>query len=796
MGLLLSVLVVCVGVLEVIACVRHFQDGYLPLWTPHCAVTSGYAKTHDRWRNKPSDSHDFRSGNDVSGALNHAQDQSSETFLQPSSSVENGYTVKHDFENTSNQATPSKQVHCFSDDTSPIFNDENRIQDLQGTDISPSLENEECDLNLISNYEKELNYSTENNDERKEISTSYDNQNLISGVVDNLSETTDSQKYLLLNTTWSNNETVLESDKVTSNIIGEKQSSIGSDGYAIHQVCDKEIIPITPLKSETSENLQYLSESVAESIKDSSDERLSKNVSVLQEEIISQLPSIERASQDAFIHDIEESLRETKTSVDEDRVSYKNPELQTDLTSEQFESLIENDSVKESEDEKPCVPVSDAQIKSEQNIISPAENLEENDLSNIITNVPKNHNETLETEIERHKVHEQIKLNLAYDNEQSVSAVDFQDIEHNGESTPQLNQEYVPLTSIEVKYEVPSDDTKEETNVESRLPDNTSQEIEDIVTKNNSADTSIFEHENRPRQEVEEISKRDELYIDEINNIHTDREITPQSVAGKDIEKTKDIGTTLSLHEDKSGNQPDISKPSSEFEPVLLVTEGEESAITNRIEDIAESRLDYQTTSTELIPKNEEIGQDFSLTIDTSEDLPPLTRHSAHQPSMSPPQLPSTPTKKSKADISLANVFPWSPCNKRPSVSFATPEAVFTNEDQELLRQYAEEAVDITPCIKKSEEIRNNHWKHPREVILSRKMFSQLHSKKDLLPNIVAGNDFSRKELQLQRKKSFKQKRYSSATELATRDEEAEDRSFSENKPNIVRASSLKESRR
>ncbi|XP_066991318.2 uncharacterized protein Lmpt isoform X1 [Anabrus simplex] len=75
MGLLLSILVFSVGVLEVIACARHIQYGYLPEWAPRRHVlatgTSGLTKLRDRWRKKPSRSADFdnktkKSGYDVS----------------------------------------------------------------------------------------------------------------------------------------------------------------------------------------------------------------------------------------------------------------------------------------------------------------------------------------------------------------------------------------------------------------------------------------------------------------------------------------------------------------------------------------------------------------------------------------------------------------------------------------------------------------------------------------------------------------------------------------------------------
>jgi hypothetical protein len=143
-------------------------------------------------------------------------------------------------------------------------------------------------------------------------------------------------------------------------------------------------------------------------------------------------------------------------------------------------------------------------------------------------------------------------------------------------------------------------------------------------------------------------------------------------------------------------------------------------------------------------------------------------------------------------------------------VSFATPEAVFTSEDQDLLHKYVEEASAGLPCLKipdddstatesetayasSSEEKelesagtpeRSDSFEEEPEPVVYRERSPS---------SIVAGNDFSRKELKLHRRKSYKQKRYSSATEIRTRDEEAEDRSFSENNPGITRATSVVE---
>jgi hypothetical protein len=231
---------------------------------------------------------------------------------------------------------------------------------------------------------------------------------------------------------------------------------------------------------------------------------------------------------------------------------------------------------------------------------------------------------------------------------------------------------------------------------------------------------------------------------------------------------------------------------------------------------VYERSSDALTSSlTSVTPLTVDTSVQFSvsspLTVDTSAEtsasVTPLPAD--HQPSMSPPKVPSTP-KKSKADISWPTFFPGAPVIKRPSVSFATPEAVFTSEEQDLLRQYVDEAVPVLSCLK----VRDDNSTATESDTICTNTSNEKQSQSPGTPersdsfeeepgpviyrerspsNIAAGNDFSRKELKLQRRRSYKQKRYSSATEIGTGDEEAEDRSFSENNPGITRATSLVE---
>jgi hypothetical protein len=345
-------------------------------------------------------------------------------------------------------------------------------------------------------------------------------------------------------------------------------------------------------------------------------------------------------------------------------------------------------------------------------------------------------------------------------------------------------------------------------------------------------------------------------------NIHQGLEILKQNSLENVFEAHALDEKILGLGEDGTGTQHEVSDPRIGPGPSSSVFENEkEISVTSKDskQDVSESRLDSQTNLTDpVIPLDEgtlhdsgfsgsnelpqpsvcegfsnaetssltsltpltvdasshlSVSVSSSLTIDTSLDtsasVSPLPAD--RQPSLSPPKVPSTP-KKAKADISWPTFFPGAPVIKRPSVSFATPEAVFTSDDQDLLRQYAEDASPGLSCLKIPDD---NSTATESETYTSTSEEKELESagtpersdsfEEDPEPviyrerspsNIVAGNDFSRKELKLHRRRSYKQKRYSSATEIRTPDEEAEDRSFSENNPGITRAASLVEPRK
>jgi hypothetical protein len=265
-----------------------------------------------------------------------------------------------------------------------------------------------------------------------------------------------------------------------------------------------------------------------------------------------------------------------------------------------------------------------------------------------------------------------------------------------------------------------------------------------------------------------------------------------------------------------------------ETEPVILLDEGtvHDSGFSGSSElqpSVYEGTSDALTSSlTSVTPLTVDTSAQLSvsspLTIDTSAEISasvtPLPAD--HQSSGSPPKVPSTP-KKSKADICWPTFFPGTPVIKRPSVSFATPEAVFTNEDQDVLRQYVDVAPPGVSCLKvrdddstaaESEDISTSasDEKQPQSQSQSAGTPERTDSfdeeaepviyRERSPSSIIAGNDFSRKELKLQRRRSYKQKRYSSATEIRTGYEETEDRSFSENNPGITRATSLVEPRK
>jgi hypothetical protein len=289
-----------------------------------------------------------------------------------------------------------------------------------------------------------------------------------------------------------------------------------------------------------------------------------------------------------------------------------------------------------------------------------------------------------------------------------------------------------------------------------------------------------------------------------------------------DFENEREISTT------SKGSNRDVSESRLDSQtiltdPVILLDDGalHDSGFSgsNEVQPSVCGRSSDALTSslTSVTPLTVDTSVQFSvsspLTVDTSAEtsasVTPLPVD--HQPSLSPPKVPSTP-KKSKADISWPTFFPGTPVIKRPSVSFATPEAVFTSEDQDMLRQSVEEVAPGISCLKirdnestatESDTIctsANNEKQSPSPGTPESDSFEEEPEPviyRERSPStIAAGNDFSRKELKLQRRRSYKQKRYSSATEIRTGDEEAEDRSFSENNPGIIRATSVVEPRK
>jgi hypothetical protein len=325
-------------------------------------------------------------------------------------------------------------------------------------------------------------------------------------------------------------------------------------------------------------------------------------------------------------------------------------------------------------------------------------------------------------------------------------------------------------------------------------------------------------------------------------------------VTGITFEERPNDETRVGPEEHGTGTKHTVLDPSIAREPSPSNLQNEkEIGITNEDaeEHVSESCLDSQTILTDSVKSRDEgtlhdvdlpasgiltqdivhgessdlqASSDISVTplsVSTAVQLPiavpPLSISTTletpvsvtslpadRQPSVSPPKVPSTP-KRSKADISWPTFFPGTPVIKRPSVSFATPET--STNDDEFLGPYVEESTDLS-CIEITDDNStatdsdstgstskgrllesvgiseiSDSLEEPDRVIYREKSPS----------GIVSGNDFSRKELKLHRRKSYKQKRYNSAVEIRTRDEEAEDRSFSENNPVLIRASSVRE---
>ncbi|PNF32662.1 hypothetical protein B7P43_G13127 [Cryptotermes secundus] len=875
MGLLLSVLVVCVGVLEVLACVRHFQDGYLPLWTPHCAVTSGYTSSYERWRKKPSDSCEFRSFDEVCGEVNHTANQTSENCLESSSNIRNGFAGKQ-IEKTSENNYPSTDC-CYQHPKSD-----------SRTGFAPSIDDhteEACDYRNVSDISASSLVCDEG--ERK--------------VVDkNVTNAVSSQRI-----PHAEYDT-----KCHERFAAEFPSHSRSEIHTVSIGTQYEVLD-SGVQIENAVSLPY-------SLREEpfvNDVTEKDYISAKKRDVEDKVPSLDTGDE------LRTSYQRNYEDVHDDILGGKQP-TQHDIFGPKAEAEIQSSCLHNERvcaggkqdhqvlilEDEPSVPVLDCITSTfsgriEERDQIPSTEIKSQSLSSDFT-VDKPFSAGLELERQipppGHEINVPSSVLLTQEGksdfgvsagEPPVAIAEEPDTQPEGKILCFQNESAVPASpNCEHRFHVPSSETEEtsvtpvEGNTEHNVPisyDGIESELAGTVYKEPACSLEVTDAlkeiyglnvyaESQTSLSVENIGEQLETdthkgieptnshrsatsATESTSSIHQGSEIVKQNNLENVCEAHSLNEENVGLEEDGTGTQHEVSDPRIGPGPSSSDFENEKDiSITSKDskQDVSESRLDSQTILSDTgIPLEEGSLRDsgFSgsnelaqpsicegssdvqtssltsltpLTMDTSIQLSvssPLTIDTSletsasvsplpadRQTSQSPPKVPSTP-KKSKADISWPTFFPGTPVIKRPSVSFATPEAVFTSEDQDVLRQYAEEApIDLSYDNSTETESETAYASSGEEKELESTGTPERSDSFEDEPdpviyrerspsNIVAGNDFSRKELKLHRRRSYKQKRYSSAIEIRTRDEETEDRSFSENNPGLTRATSVTE---
>jgi hypothetical protein len=885
MGLLLSVLVVCVGVLEVLACVRHFQDGYLPLWTPHCAVTSRYTATYERWRKEPSDGYEFRPIDDVNDAFNRSENH----LLQTSSNVQNGSAGKQ-IEKTGENNCPSTYQQSKSDSgngfspsisgcktevtccgnkpdimASSLDCDEGvaGVVASSGTDVVPDIPHAEYGKKSQDAFTAERTCGLQSEKHPVSISAQY-------GVLISRTEAESpapSQPNSILEGTVSHDTGIDKRPVSTKYIDIHNEVSVVYTGSELHT---------SPWESATDRHLEG----------DSSDDILSGKY--LTRHTFGTEPELEIPSSDLCSN----KVSDTKSTVGQPDGQVPSPEGKpniplSDFTTNTCSSTVsEVDQIPATEIESQ-IPSPDftiekslsttgehenqaSSIRNETNILSSCLQMQDDksvfgvtawDPPDTIQETLDKHEDalsqdecTIPTSLNSEQRHQNSFVPNSVSEETSIATVesctphgvsltqDAVEPERTGIvsekpfSSPEshADRKELPASSIHVECEkfLSAESGEQLTGTDIN---------EGIEALNSQAEISVSAHNAGNATDIHLGFER--LKQEDVQFVTVGEHPVPE--------------TSVDVEEDRTGAQHDVleslirreaSSPHLQNEKQINV------ASDDARQDVSESRLDSQTTVTDSVssrydstPYEDDSGfpgsgsltkpplESFDLRTSSITSVTPLTvdisvqsslspspltidtsfETSAsvtplptdHQPSLSPPKLPSTP-RKSKADISWPTFFPGAPVIKRPSVTFATPESVFTNEDEELLRQFVQEASTGSSRIKIQNDTSTATESESTTASTSEGELSgspgtpERSDSLEVLPvvyrekspsGIVSGNDFSRKELKLQRRKSYKQKRYSSAIEIRAQDEETEDRSFGENHPEFTRASSVKE---
>lgn len=896
MGLLLSVLVVCVGVLEVLACVRHFQDGYLPLWTPHCAVTSGYTASYERWRKKPSDNCEFRSFDDVNGALYPAENVLSENCFAGSSNIQNGFAGKQ-AEKDGENICASTDLYCQQSKSysgnglSPSIDDHRKevischnIADI----LASSMEPDDGELKLINKNIANVRPSdsipdiSEQNGKTKEALTDEFSSDLPS---ERNPVNISTQYHVMISHTQTESAVPLSDHEL-------ERTFSRDNGIEKYSISDKE----TDIENEIPA-LNACAESYTSTCgvnnegncgEDSSDDILDVKTPTQNDDAVRLEENLEISSSRLCGESIlDTAVRDTLLSAVEkldSRVPVAETEpniLMSDSITERSVNAVPEPELMSSTQTEVQVPTSDSVLDT---LISSVLKLEDQIQPTSAEALIPSHLQTQEDKsimglVERDlsitaEILDQPESTISSSRNESVDTTCLNNERRFQNSfVPHFLSEETSLTPVKVssQYNVGISGG----GLESRHSDACEQPIsspESFGVRKELSDWNIqTESGRRLSAECAEqrlgtgVRKGIEAFNSNFDNScsgydtgsGTDVQRSPlvpqdENVRNIIFEERPDNETSVSPEED--GTKHAVLDPSIAREHSSPNIQNEkETGITNEDteEHVSESCLDSQTILTDSavsrdertphdtdFPASGDVTQDSvhgessnlqassdisvtSLAVNTAVQLPvsvpPLSINTTlespvsitplptdYQPSVSPPKVPSTP-KRSKADISWPTFFPGTPVIKRPSVSFATPES--STNDDEFLRPYVEESTDLS-CINIPDD-NSTATESDSSASISEGILLQsvgISERSDSLEEpdriiyrekspsgIVSGNDFSRKELKLHRRKSYKQKRYNSAVEIRTREEEAEDRSFSENNPVLTRASSVRE---
>ena len=968
MGLLLSVLVVCVGVLEVLACVRHFQDGYLPLWTPHCAVTSGYTASYERWRKRPSDSCEFRSFDDVNGALYATEKVLPENCLTGFSNIQNGFNGKQ-ADKAGENMCPSTDLYCqqsktcSEDGLSPSIDDRSKDVNCHNIadDLASTVEPSEDELKLINksiasatpsysipdipehsgktnevltagifcdlpNEKNPVNVSTEyrvmishtqaesavppgdpelertfSRDEGIEKYSISDKEIDIEHEVPVLNACDESYA----STFGVNNGGISEGDS-SDGCVGGKTTTQNGNAVRLEEnleilspnLCGENILD-TALRDtvlsavETEDRRVPVAETEGISEGDLSDGclggktttqndnavRLEENLEILSPNLCGE-NILDSALRDMLLSAIETEHGHVPVTETERNISMSDsmaegnsvvapgrdqvPSRQTEVQVPSPDSVVDKFTSSVTKPEEQIQPTSPEvnipsclQTQEDKSIIGLVErdqsitggeifgepdSSDSNSLNEAVNATCLNNADSFQNSVIPHLLSEEtsitpMKVSSEYNVRMSVDGFESRhtDVCEQPDNSPESFGVRKELSDLNIQTESErclSTECAEQclgTGVrkgKEALNSNFDNSYSGYDTESGTGiqQCPVVSQDANMRNITFEESTNDERSLSpeevgtEIKHAVVDPSIA-RDPCSPDVQNETDTGVT---NEDAEKHVSEscldsqtilsdsvISRDDGTLHDIDLPAFGDLTKDSVNVESSnLQASSDISVTPFAVNPAVQLSASVLSLTINTALETPVSITPVPNdiQPSLSPPKVPSTP-KRSKADISWPTFFPGTPVIKRPSVSFATPESVSANDDDEFLRKYLEESSDLSSLqlsddnstATESESTASTNEERLWESVGISETSDLLEEPDPIIyrekspSGIVSGNDFSRKELKLQRRRSYKQKRYNSAVEIRTRDEEAEDRSFSENNPVLSRASSVRE---